>query len=139
MSRRGIYGLALGAFALGAVIGGVVGIFGFLQLIGGSGEPSATISAPTLSLADSHPKATTPPLDTAQMATGVAQIAAQIAALPTISSENASLGTRVAGIEADGGADRPRQVGGRLRPIPVALNRPTDLRPRLIRPRQRQL
>lgn len=68
LTRR-IVLLLVGTFGLGAIVGGVVGIFIFLQVIGGSGDPSAPISAPTLSLDPTQPGDSTP------AATGITEAA----------------------------------------------------------------
>jgi hypothetical protein len=59
------------------VIGGLVGVFIFIDLVGGTGEPSAPISAPTLSLDDlwtDEPASEPMNTDIALVATRVAQI-----------------------------------------------------------------
>ena len=50
-SRRRNTGLYMaGAFVVGGIIGAVAGVLVFINVVGGSGEASAPISAPTLSL-----------------------------------------------------------------------------------------
>lgn len=56
--RRGLGGyIAFGLimFIVGAIVGGAVGVFTFIRITGGTGEPSAPISAPTLSLGNATP------------------------------------------------------------------------------------
>lgn len=43
-----LFGLVM--FGFGAVVGGIVGVFVFIRITGGTGEPSIPISAPTLSV-----------------------------------------------------------------------------------------
>ena len=87
---------SLGIFGLGAIVGGFVGIFLFLQITGGSATVSEPISAPTLSLEEfesSQPLqveviATEQPIPTAaptQIApTEVAVISAEVLPTPTL-------------------------------------------------------
>ena len=55
ISRRTIILLAA-AFVVGAAVGGTVGIFGFIRIVGGQRAPSQAVSAPTLVI-----EATSPP------------------------------------------------------------------------------
>jgi polyisoprenoid-binding protein YceI len=82
LSRR-IVILLLLAFGLGALVGGVAGVFIFIRIAGGTGEPSAPISAPTLAL--DQPDTSTD--DLAPVATQVAYIAAQVDSLATAAAD----------------------------------------------------
>jgi len=104
MSRRAVAILVLLALVAGGVIGGIAGVFIFLDTIGGTGEPSAPISAPTLSLADlatntpDAMSANIPP-----MATQVADLATQVARLSQLVAEDhtaSDLSTQIAGVGA---------------------------------------
>jgi polyisoprenoid-binding protein YceI len=90
MTRRPVY-LVLVALMVGGIIGGFVGVFLFINLVGGSGEPSVTISAPTLALNDVRTEVVStsaPDVDTVQMATNVAQIATQLQQLSTTAADD---------------------------------------------------
>src|SRR5262245_4754503 len=112
MSRR-IAALMLVAFVLGAGIGGIAGVFIFIRTVGGSGEPSVTISAPTLSLAmlTTTPAAAQP--DMVAMGTQVAIMAAQVNQLVQATPDDHTLnqlGTDVAEIGtqiAEGAVQKP--------------------------------
>lgn len=86
MSQRLALILIVGAFAVGSL----VGVLGYVWLVGGSGEPSAPISAPTLSLDDPTDAPDTP-------GTQVAQLSAELSA---ISGSLGQLGTQVGEIRA---------------------------------------
>jgi len=88
--------LVLGAFGVGAL----VGVLGYIWTVGGSGEPSETVSAPTLSL-----DATQSPSGND---TGVAELAAQVSILgtqvkelaDTVGTDNVAAATKLAEISA---------------------------------------
>jgi len=46
----GLLAFGLVTFVVGAIVGGVVGVFAFIRITGGTGEASTSISAPTLSV-----------------------------------------------------------------------------------------
>lgn len=78
--RRGLWGLVafgLVTFVVGAIVGGVVGVFAFIRITGGTGEASAPISAPTLSLDNA-----TPTIQAAVIPTEVDST--EVAAAPTL-------------------------------------------------------
>ncbi|MBZ0286738.1 MAG: hypothetical protein K8I30_03920, partial [Anaerolineae bacterium] len=99
VSRRVLVLSLVVVFGIGALIGGVAGVFIFIQIAGGSGEPSAPISAPTLSLKTLENTATPSQSDGAlpAIATQVAYIANQVEALSTAAA-NDKLVTQVAGL-----------------------------------------
>jgi polyisoprenoid-binding protein YceI len=109
MAKRWVFVLLIITFGVGAGVGGVLGVLGYVRMIGGSGEPSVTISAPTLSLAELAtvtPAVNAEGTTIAQMGTQVAQIAPEIShdnngydldALATaVSDGNAQVGTLAA-------------------------------------------
>jgi polyisoprenoid-binding protein YceI len=103
MSRRTVAILVLVALAVGGVIGGLVGVFIFIDLVGGTGEPSAPISAPTLSLDDLRteaPPAYTLHTEIAQIGAQVAQVGTEVAQLSEAAAINSGLATEVAAINA---------------------------------------
>ncbi|MBC8171814.1 MAG: YceI family protein [Anaerolineae bacterium] len=83
MARR--TGLMLVIFVTGTILGGISGILLFVRVVGGSGEPSVTISAPTLSL---DLLQTPTVFDFAPMATQVAALATQVDALSTAAADD---------------------------------------------------
>ena len=75
--------------AIGGVVGAVVGIFGFMFVTGGSAEPSAPISAPTLSL--EAISTSTSAADSARERQGATAVAITASpAAPTATSEAAA-------------------------------------------------
>ena len=129
LSRRRIVAILIATFGLGTLVGGVAGVLIFIQVAGGSGEPSAPISAPTLSL-DSLQAAVTPGDTFAPVATQIAYIAAQVDALST-GDANRDLETQVAGINTrlesltTAQAQGAPSIGQTVTPIPTGTPPPT--------------
>jgi polyisoprenoid-binding protein YceI len=81
-----------------AVFGAVVGILGFVWLVGGSGEPSGTISAPTL---DVNAVATMNPTQAFAAATQVAELETQVSELEaTIAAQSTNIAAQNTSIAA---------------------------------------
>jgi polyisoprenoid-binding protein YceI len=88
--------LVLGAFGVGAL----VGVLGYTWTVGGSGEPSQTVTAPTLSL-DTTQSSDSGDTTIAQLAAEVSLLGTQVKQLSdSIGTDDAAVATKLAEISA---------------------------------------
>jgi polyisoprenoid-binding protein YceI len=107
MSRPVVIGTVIAAFILGAMVGVVV----YIWTVGGSGEPSEPISAPTLSLDATDNALDTVGAELAHVQADVASLGTDIAALSgMIADGNAALATEIAQVNAQVGDMRVEQM-----------------------------
>lgn len=131
MSRPLVLGVA---FLVGAVVGGIAGVLIYLNIVGGTGEPSAPISAPTLSL--ERATNTPTPLNFDVLAADVAGIGTQLAALSTAVNDSAVqqreavslMNTEIANIGAGIGRLRAEQIIAQAGGQTGAASAPTTAR-----------
>lgn len=105
-------GFILAVFLLGTVVGGIAGVFIFIQTLGGSGEASQPISAPTLSLGMLTSTPDGSPVDTVALATEVAEMSQAL--------------EQLAAAERAGIHDLSTQVAGVSQQIEQLSTRPSD-------------